>query len=137
MKPKRRSVLSSRVRAFLRTPRVARLATIGADGYPHVVPIWFLRDGKDLVMGSDDGEQKVVNARRNPRAAVQIGGDPESDQAGYLIRGTITVEPDPGCRKLRRLYAKYGEALDERDDEWANENIVILRLKPTRVTRVW
>jgi nitroimidazol reductase NimA-like FMN-containing flavoprotein (pyridoxamine 5'-phosphate oxidase superfamily) len=29
--------------------RTATIATIGRDGHPHVVPIWFVLDGHDVV----------------------------------------------------------------------------------------
>jgi len=45
-------MLSSTVRRFLQKPRIARLATVGADGYPHLVPLKFRVD--DIIMGSDN-----------------------------------------------------------------------------------
>ena len=35
-------MLTGEVRIFLQKSRIARLATIGVDGYPHVVPIYFM-----------------------------------------------------------------------------------------------
>lgn len=127
------AVLSRTVRAFLRAPRTARLATIGPGGYPHVVPVWFAVDGDDLVFGSDDGEQKVLNARRDQRAAVVVGGEPDSDEAGYLIQGDISVDPEISPAVVRRLYRKYGAA----PEDWREGGRVVLRLKPRRVIRVW
>lgn len=126
-------VLSRSVRAFLRQPRTARLATIGPGGYPHVVPVWFAVDGDDLVFGSDDGEQKVLNARRDPRAAVVVGGEPDSDEAGYLIQGDISVDREVRPAVVRKLYRKYGAT----PEDWGEGERVVLRLKPRRVIRVW
>lgn len=61
MKSKKTPILNRRVRQFLSKLRVARLATVGLNGYPHVVPIWFRREDDDIVFGSD---------RDNPRCRI-------------------------------------------------------------------
>ncbi len=135
MPRKKQVILTRSVRTFLREPRTARLATIGADGYPHIVPIWFMLDGNDLIFGSSDGERKVWNARRNPKGAVVIGGEPEVDRRGYMIQGNLSVEEDPAGKFIRRLAEHYDSANEA--DEWARGARVVIRLKPKKVIRVW
>lgn len=132
-------VLTKGVRRFLSAPRIARLCTVGPDGYPHIVPIYFVRIGDEILFGSDDGEQKVRNAIRNRKGAVVIGGEPEKDQAGYMIRGDLTVESDPDHRVMKKLLYRY-ETREEADGhlaEWADGSMVVIRLKPKKVARVW
>lgn len=130
--------------AFLADVRFARLATIGRDGFPHNVPIWFdleqNADGShDVIFVSDRSATKTRNALANPRAGVTVGGD-RTDAQGYLIRGTITVEDDPGQAATHRMIDRYeagtprAEALRE---EWKDDDIVVLRLRPTSVISVW
>ena len=58
------------------TARVARLATVGADGSPHVVPIVFALDGDTIVHAVDQKPKRTRDLRRlaniadNPRVAV-------------------------------------------------------------------
>jgi len=134
-----RNGLASGVRRFLGTPRLARLSTVAADGYPHIVPIYFAREGDTLIFGTDRDEAKVRNARRRPKAAVVIGGEPESDEAGYLIQGDLAVEEDPPRSSLRRLLRRYEteEEAEEQVDAWEQGDVVLLRLTPRRVIRVW
>ncbi len=129
MKP----ILTSTVRRFLAKRSVARLATLSADGYPHVVPIWFALDGEDIVFASDDGERKVRNARANPHATALIGGDPEIDEAGYMIQGDIRVEANVGGKITRKIARRYQADVEP---EWVTGGTVILRLTPRRVIRV-
>ena len=42
----------------------------------------------------------------NPKAAVVIGGDPDEDEEGYMIQGSLHVESDP-----RHTGAHYNLAL--------------------------
>ncbi len=135
----RSPVLSRKVRSFLGKPRLARLCTIDSKGFPHVVPIYFMRQGDDIIFGTDRGEVKVRNALRNPKAAVVIGGDPDEDEEGYMIQGVMKVESDPKLAIARRLLLRYEseEQAGNQLSEWSEGDTVLLRLKPKRVIRVW
>ena len=55
------------VAAFLDAERRALVATINADGKPHLVPLsYVVLDGR-LTFWTDPRSQKVVNLRRDPR----------------------------------------------------------------------
>ena len=131
-----RRVLTRTVRQFLKQPRIACLATLGRDGYPHIVPIYFMLDDDDIIFASDDNERKVVNARHHLKGAVVIGGEPETDDAGYMIQGDLSIKNDRQHKLLRRLAKRYEVDKDEQRD-WINAETVIIRLKPRRIIRVW
>src|SRR5262245_2464691 len=82
--------------AFLNGATKAALATVDADGFPHVVAVGLVaRDGA-IYMTAYAKAQKVVNARRNPRVAVMIEtGDRYSEFRGLMIRGRCEVIEDP------------------------------------------
>lgn len=128
-------MLTRAVRKFLQAPRIARLATLGRDGYPHIVPIFFVLDGDEIIFASDDDEQKVRNARRHRKGTVVIGGEPGTDDAGYMIQGDLKIESHPDQKIMRRLAARY-HAEDEAQ-EWTNAKTVLIRLTPRRVIQVW
>jgi PPOX class probable F420-dependent enzyme len=130
-------MFTDEIRAFLQTPRVARLATIDAEGYPHIVPIWFGVEGDDILFMSDRETTKVRNALAHPQGAVNIGGEME-DKAGYLIRGELSVYDDVGHEIAHRLLYHYRSKpeADKIAAEWANDDIVVIRLKPNKITKV-
>ena len=127
---------------FLSRPIIVRLSTLGADGYPHTVPVWFdveRRGGEiELVVVSDRAARKVRNVERDPRVALAIGGDP-FDGDGYLVRGDMTVEDDPVHEVTHRLIDRYehGPRKEELRAAWKDDDIVVLRLRPTSVVSVW
>ncbi len=88
-------MFTTQARDLLAQPLIARLSTIDGNGYPHTVPLWFDLDGSDLIIISDRSTRKVDHIARNPKGCIQIGGD-DGDPCGYLFKGTLTVEPDPG-----------------------------------------
>ena len=125
------------LRALLIRPLIVRLATLDADGYPHVVPIWFGVDGEDILFMSDRETAKVRNALARPKGAVSIGGD-HADEAGYLIRGDLSVYDDIGHAVAHQLLYHYETPAraHELAAEWANDDIVVIRLKPTKITQI-
>jgi uncharacterized pyridoxamine 5'-phosphate oxidase family protein len=60
---------------FLSGRWVARLATIGRDGYPVVTPLWYLWDGKCLYFNIAKTRTSLKNLARNPRCSVVIDMD--------------------------------------------------------------
>jgi len=130
-------ILSQEVRSFLHKPRIARLATIGSDGYPHVVPIYFMLEGNDILFGSDRDERKIRNALSNPKGAVVIGGE-RTDEAGYMIQGDLTIEDHEPSFTRRMLYRYEPEEEAEKHlANFSNSDLVVIRLKPRSCIKVW
>jgi len=94
---------------FLRRSRKCALATLDADGFPHVVAMNFLyRDGA-YWMTSYGKAQKVVNVRRNPKAAVMVEtGDSYAELKGVMVRGTCEIIE--GEAAVREVFAWMAEA---------------------------
>lgn len=81
---------------FLDSAMNAALATIDRDGYPHLVAMSFARDANgDIVMTSFGKAQKVLNLRRNPKAAVMVDRGVAYDKLqGVMIRGRAEIVED-------------------------------------------
>ena len=60
-------------RALFAMARVARLATVGADGGPHVVPITFALDGDTLYTAVDHKPKRTTRLRRLQNVAANPG----------------------------------------------------------------
>jgi PPOX class probable F420-dependent enzyme len=69
---------------FLRSQRIARLATVGPTGWPHVVPVMYALDGDGGFEFDVDGV-KLRNLQRDPRAAMAI--DAMGPKRGVTIQG--------------------------------------------------
>ncbi len=83
-------------RAFLAEARVATLTSIGADGYPHNVAMWYVDDGDDLVFATYGRSQKIKNLERNPRAAALIEDGATYDELrGVAISADVELIRDP------------------------------------------
>ena len=60
---------------FLSGRWVARLATIGRDGYPHVTPLWYYWDGRCAYFNIAKSRASLKNLARNPRCSVVVDMD--------------------------------------------------------------
>lgn len=116
------------------------LVTVGRDGYPHAVPMWFVveEDGA-IVMTTYGRSQKVVNARRNPRVALLVESGVRYDELkGVLLRGDAEViEDEARCvQVLTRIHAKHHGGLASGVEEVMRAQArkrVVLRLAPAHI----
>lgn len=65
-----------------------QLATIGADGFPHLVAMWYcVIDGK-IWFSTYEKSQKVLNLERDPRLSVMIElGKEYGELRGLVMKG--------------------------------------------------
>ena len=131
-------------RRFLEAHRVGHLATAGADGAPHVIPVCYALDDDALYFVADAKPKRrparalkrLVNLRANPRAALVVDDWDEdwTRLAWVLVRGPATfVEGDgPHLHALALLRARYPQyRVMPLDDRLAHP---IVRIAPLSVT---
>lgn len=65
---------------FLTTQRSCRVATLSADGAPHVSPLWFVWDGTSMWLYSVVRSKRWADLRSDPRIAVVVDTGEEYDE---------------------------------------------------------
>ncbi|MFF0225147.1 pyridoxamine 5'-phosphate oxidase family protein [Streptomyces sp. NPDC004629] len=107
---------------FLTGQRTCRVATVSADGAPHVSALWFAWDGTSLWLYSVVRSRRWSELRRDPRVAVVVDSGEEYDQLrGVELSGTVEFVgevPRTGelCAELdtpETLFARKNFGLDE------------------------
>lgn len=126
---------------FLAECRTVILCTIGPDGVPDPVPMWFVQRPDGLAMRTYAKSQKVVNLRRDPRVAVLAErGERYAELRGVQFTGTVELSSDVDviCEVFADLLVKY-EGMDPAHRAAAAAGyrgkaaqMVALRLIPTR-----
>ena len=129
-----RDLTPDEVRSFLaERPRTGQLATVRADGRPHIAPIWFALDGDDILFTTFHTSVKAKNLHRDGRAALCVDDD-EPPYAYVIIEGTVAFDTEPARRAewARRIAGLYMGT--DRAEEYGARNEVdwIVRLRPTR-----
>jgi PPOX class probable F420-dependent enzyme len=127
------------VRTFLAgvPARTAKLATVRADGRPHVAPVWYeVDDDGTIVFNTGESTVKGRNLRRDPRASLCVDDD-RPPFSFVLIDGVVELSDDPD--DLRAWAARIGGRYmgEERAEEYGARNGVagelVVRLRPERV----
>lgn len=73
--------------------RTGKLATVRADGRPHVVPIWFVVDQGDVVFTTWHESVKLRNLTADSRAAMVV--DLEEPPFAYvMVEGRVSISDD-------------------------------------------
>ena len=117
-------------------PRTAKVATVRADGRPHVAPIWFDLARDDLIFTTWSTTVKARDLRRDPRVSVCVD-DEQPPFSFVLIEGTATLTDNLddvrawatriATRYMGRMRAKaYGERNSVPGE-------LLVRVTPTRV----
>jgi PPOX class probable F420-dependent enzyme len=123
---------------FLNLGLVGALATLRADGSPHVVPIWYRWDGAAITIWSGPTIGWVKRLRDDPRVAFTVYEHGVPSRAVY-IRGTATLHEAPMAElrdELRAITARYvpAERLDAQLAEYEHDgNAVIVTIVPSTV----
>jgi len=132
------------VQEFLEQSRSMTMATVGKDGLPHLVAMWYgLIDG-NIYFETKAKSQKAVNLRRDPRIVCSVeAGHSYDDLRGVSIEGTVTMIDDTtsdeywaaGVDIWERYQGPYTDEMKPFVEIMMN-NRVVVRVEPTRV-RSW
>jgi PPOX class probable F420-dependent enzyme len=118
----------------LKRELVIWLATVGRDGHPHVVPVWFWWDGKSFLIYAVPG-QKVRDIQANPNVALQLNSDPAGDDV-VRIDGTAKIDSrQPPAYKVPAYVRRYRDQI--KGFEWtpkvfSDQYRFAICVKPTR-----
>ncbi len=127
------------VRAFLSAlpARTGKLATVRADGRPHVAPVWFdVDDDGSLVFNTGRATVKGRNLTRDPRASLCVD-DQRPPFSFVVVEGVVEISDD--LEEVRRWAARIGGRYmgADRAEEYGARNGVagelVVRLRPEHV----
>jgi len=131
------------LRAFFDQELTLTCATIGPNGRPHLMPLWFIRQGDVLASWTYGASQKVKNLERLPQATVQV----EAGKKYAELRGAM-LDCDVEIVRDREAILEVGVALAYRYSqapqgappevvragaEKSGAKRVVLRFRPTRI----
>ena len=101
--------------AFLDEQRTVICATNGHDGFPHLMPLWYVVRSGTLWAWTYAKSQKAKNLERDPRATLQVEAGEAYDQLrGVMLECDVTVHRDVDLLREfgLELYARYAEVDD-------------------------
>ncbi len=100
----------AQVAAFLDEERTVICATIGRDGFPHLMPLWYVMRGHDVWSWTFAKSQKVRNLERDPRATLAVeAGETYAELRGVMLKCDVAVhrETERVAEFGMELFRKY------------------------------
>ena len=132
------------IATFLEQSRTGTMVTIGPNGMPHVVAMWYgLIDGK-IYFETKGKSQKVQNLRRDPRIVVAVeAGDTYDQLRGVSVEGEAVLIEDttadeywqPAISVYERYNGPYSPEVHQFVEIMMNKRVIV-RVDPVRV-RSW
>jgi PPOX class probable F420-dependent enzyme len=127
--------LSKKAADLMALERVSRLATVSAEGQPHLVPVCHVLAGGKIYIGSGDDATKVRNLKANPHVTVTVDlySDHWAALKGVMVQGRAKlIERGPAFQRARRkLYEKYPQY--PKEAAISPSDSVVIEVTPTHV----
>ena len=80
---------------FLEEERTVTCATLGPQGLPHLMPLWYAVRAGDVWAWTFAKSQKVRNLERDPRATLQVeAGERYEELRGVMLETDVTIHRD-------------------------------------------
>lgn len=115
------------------------LTTVGSDGRPYTVPVWFLWEGNTILVFSQPEKQKLRNLRKNARVTLALDETKQGEDV-VIVEGRAEILDNADVSVMLPAYEeKYGALIQEMyqaPEEMAAEFSVGIRITPTKF-RSW
>ena len=102
------SLSPEEVDEFLESQPTVRLATVNAQGEPHVIPLWFVWVNGTLFMNTTRGNRSVRNLEANPAAAAVVDdGESYEKLRGLVMHGRMEeADRDPALPNVLEAFSR-------------------------------
>ncbi len=96
------------VGGFLDEQRVVTCATLGRDGWPHLMPLWYVvRDG-EVWAWTYAKSQKVRNLERDPRCTLQVEtGSEYQELRGVMLKAEAVIHREHVLELGVEIFERY------------------------------
>lgn len=136
------TMTDAEITEFIERSRVSTMATIGPNGTPHLVAMWYAVIDGELWFETKAKSQKAVNLRRDGRLTMMIeDGDTYDTLRGVSIEGRGEIVDDPealfkvGISIWERYTGPYSEDVKPAVEMMLHKRVAV-RVVPDRV-RSW
>ncbi|MCX2979636.1 pyridoxamine 5'-phosphate oxidase family protein [Halieaceae bacterium IMCC14734] len=112
-----------------------RLASVGADGFPRVVSLWFRHQQDQILCVSHRDSHLIKILSANPRVGFEVA---PNEPPYYGVRGQalVSLEPLGDKSTLHELLSRYLGGSDSGLGQWLldrSDEELLITLKPSRI----
>lgn len=123
---------------FLKEQKILRLATIGKDKLPHIVPVWYLYSKKKIHIGTNTRTRKAKNLKKNRNVAFCIDkGVNAPDIFGVMgqAKAKLILNETMVKKIAKEILLKYFKTLKNKSArELLDDTDCIIEIIPKKIT---
>ena len=125
---------------FLRKEKILRLATIDKDSTPHIVPVWYLYNGKKIYIGTNTKTEKAKNVKSHKKVSFCVDvGINAPDIFGVMGKGNAVLITNESVvsRMAKKILLRYFKTLNNKSaKEILDDTDCIIEITPKEYS-VW
>jgi len=125
---------------FLKSQKILRLATIGKNNTPYIVPVWYMYSSKKIYIGTNTRTQKIKNLKKNNHIAFVVDvGIKSPNIYGVNGKGTANLILDKTrVKKIAiKILLRYFDSMKKKSaQELLEDTDCIIEIVPEKFT-VW
>ena len=125
---------------FLKSQKILRLATIGKNKIPHIVPVWYRYSEKKFYIGTNTRTQKAKNIKKNRMVSCCMDVGINAPKIyGVMIQGSasLILENNKVKRLAKKILLRYFKTLDNKSaKELLDDTDCIIEIIPEKFS-VW
>jgi len=126
--------LSDDIKALVRGPNFAHLASLMSDGSPQVAPVWVDLERDTILVCTGEGSLKAKNTRRDARVALSIIAMDNPYREAQIRGRVVERRPDADFGIMDRVSRKYtGKPFPFRDKP-AERVVLVIAVERARFT---
>ena len=124
---------TSQQRTFLEQENVAILATTGPGDRAHAMPVWYIFEDGQIILGAGANSQKRRNIDRNGQATLVIDRR-EPPYYALMVQGKAEIGPAAPTETRLKIATRYlgEERAREYVEETAGGDSISIRLTPQK-----
>jgi general stress protein 26 len=130
--------LSEHQRLILKQRRIASVATIDPEGFPHLTAVWFHFDGDSLSLAIPSKSVKYRNLKLNKKLSIMIDTRDTGSETGISMSGIAEILMGQEAQvAIKTIHSKYitKEGIEEPSvgPLFASFDDVAVKLKPEKI----
>ena len=126
--------LSDDIKALVRAPNFAHLASLMSDGSPQVAPVWVDLERDTILVGTGEGSLKAKNTRRDARVALSIIAMDNPYREAQIRGRVVERRPDADFGIMDRISRKYTSKPFPFRDTPAERVVLVIAVERARYT---
>ena len=125
---------------FLRKQKILHLATIDKSGTPHIVPVWYMYNSKNIYVGTNTNTEKAKNIKKHKKVSfcVDVGVN-SPDIFGVMGQGYANLIKDGKkvSRLAKKILLRYFKTINNKSaKEILDDTDCIIEIVPTNYS-IW